>query len=134
MATINRLVLWAQTYNRALPDHRHHLLTASDADGAGRPGMGGKIVGDVLFTLADPNVLIAADLREHLHATEKGRGAIDKSRRAIERIRHDTVNPDVGMVGLEGLQASAGRVVLWWDTAGWEPVWAAAVLGGHLAS
>ena len=86
------------------PHHRHHLIAASDADGVGRPRMGGKVVGDVLVTLADPNVLIAADLREHLDATKQGRGAIDKSRRAIERIRHDRVNPDIGMVGLEGLK------------------------------
>ena len=63
--------------------------------------MGGKVVSDVLVTLADPNVLIAADLREHLYALEKAEAPSTK-RRAIERIRHDTVNPDIGMVGLEG--------------------------------
>ena len=52
--------------------HRHHLIAASDADGVGRPGMGGQVVGDVLVTRADSNVLIAAALREHLYATEKG--------------------------------------------------------------
>src|SRR5262244_2308259 len=78
------------------PHHRHYLSTASDADGVRRPGMGGKVVGDMLRTLADTNVLIAADLREHLYATKKGRSAIDKSCRAIERIRHDRVNPDIG--------------------------------------
>ena len=44
------------------PHYRHHLLAASDADGVRRPGMGGKVVGDVLVTLADPNVLMAAEL------------------------------------------------------------------------
>jgi hypothetical protein len=86
------------------PSHRQHRSAASDADGVGRPGMGGKVVSDVLLTLADPNVLIAADLWDHLYATAKGRGTIDKSRRAIERIRHDSVNPDIGMVGLAGRQ------------------------------
>src|SRR5215470_10183866 len=83
------------------PHHRHDLITASDADGVGRPGMGGKVVGDMLRTLADTNVLSAADVRDHLAAPEQGRGAIDKRRRAIERLRHDRVNPDSGMVGLE---------------------------------
>ena len=54
------------------PDQRPHLLTASDADAVGRPRMGGKVVGDVLVPLAGPNVLIAADLREHLDPIEKG--------------------------------------------------------------
>src|SRR5499426_3141691 len=77
------------------PYHRYDLNTTSNADGVGRPGMGGKIVSDVLVLLADPNVLIAADLRDHLYALEKSRGPIDKSRRAIEGIRHDCVNPDL---------------------------------------
>jgi hypothetical protein len=34
--------------------------------------MGGKVVGDVLVPLPDPHVLIAADLRDHLDATEQG--------------------------------------------------------------
>ena len=63
MATINRLVLWAQTYNRALPTIATTAAPASDADGVGHCGMGGKVaVSDVLLTLADPHVLIAADL------------------------------------------------------------------------
>jgi len=44
------------------PSHRYDLNTTSDADGVGRPGMGGKIVSDVLVPLAAPHVLIAADL------------------------------------------------------------------------
>ena len=43
-------------------DHRAHLLTASDADAVRCPGMGSKVVSHVLVTLADPNILIAADL------------------------------------------------------------------------
>ncbi|HSF30714.1 MAG TPA: recombinase family protein [Candidatus Tectomicrobia bacterium] len=53
-------------------DHRHHLLTTADADAVRRPGMGGKVVGDVLLTLADPNVLIAADLRDDLYPIAEG--------------------------------------------------------------
>jgi hypothetical protein len=64
-----------------------------------------------LFALTDPNVLIAADLRDDLHATEQGRGAIDKGRRAIEGIRRDRVNPDGGMVGLEDLKQAQGEVL-----------------------
>ena len=94
------------------PYYRHHRLAASDADGVGRPGMGGKVVGDVLGPLANPNILIAAHLREHWHATEQGRGAIDKRRRTIERIRQDRVNPDIGMVGLEGLKQAQGELFL----------------------
>jgi hypothetical protein len=66
--------------------------------------MGGKIVSDVLVPLADSNVLIAADLRDHLDAPEQSRGPIDKSRCAIEGIRQDSVNPDLGLLGLEGRQ------------------------------
>ena len=72
--------------------------------------MGGKIVGDVLCALPDPNVLIAADVRDDLHAIENGRGTIDKGRRSIERIRHDTVHPDMGMVGLERLKQAQGEL------------------------
>src|SRR5215204_1349112 len=60
------------------PYHRYYLSPTSDADSVGRPRMGGKVGSDVLVTLADSNVLIAADLRDHLDATEKSRGSIDK--------------------------------------------------------
>ena len=82
-------------------DHRGHFLSASDTDVVRGPGMGRKVGGDVLFALADAYLLIAADLRNHLHPTEPGRGRIDKGRRAIEGIRGDTVNLDVRMVVLE---------------------------------
>src|SRR6266852_5986635 len=72
--------------------------------------MGGTRVGDVLCALPDPNVLIAADVREDLHATENGRGPIDKGRRSIERIRHDTVHSDRGMLGLERLKQAQGEL------------------------
>ena len=58
--------------------------------------------GNVLFALVHADFLIAADLRDHLHATEHHRSAIDKRRGPIEGIRHDSVNPDIGMVGLAG--------------------------------
>ena len=74
--------------------------------------MGGKVVGDVLCAFADPNVLIAADLREDLHATEQGRGAIDKKCRAIEGIRRDAVNPYVGMMALELLKQAQRQLLL----------------------
>ena len=72
--------------------------------------MGSKIGGDVLFALPDPNVLIAPDLRDDLRATENGRGTIDKGRRSIERIRHDTVHPDIGLLDLERLQQAQGEL------------------------
>ena len=65
---------------------------------------GWQRVGAGLGTLADPPMLMAADVREHLAATHKGRGASDNSRRAIERLRHDSLKPDLGRLGLEGLQ------------------------------
>ena len=71
--------------------------------------MGNTIVGHVLFAFPGANVLIAADLGEDLHATEHGRGLIDKGSRAIEGIRHDTVHPDVGMLGLERRQQAQGE-------------------------
>ena len=73
--------------------------------------MGGKIVADVLLALMQADFLIAADLRDHLHATEHRRGTIDKGRRAIEGIRRDTVNPDVGMGGLERFKQTQGELL-----------------------
>jgi hypothetical protein len=61
--------------------------------------MGGKIVSDMLLALMHANVLIAAYLTDDLHATKNRRGRIDKGCRAIEGIGHDTVAPEVGMVG-----------------------------------
>ena len=51
--------------------------------------MGGKIVGKVLVALMQADVLITPCLREDLHPAEKGGGAIDKGRGAIERLRRD---------------------------------------------
>jgi hypothetical protein len=45
--------------------------------------------------------LIAAELRDHLHAPEQRRGAIDKGCRAVERIRWDTVHLEGGVVRIE---------------------------------
>src|SRR5262245_32526899 len=53
------------------PDQGHHLLTASDTDAVERPRMNDEVVGDVLVPGAGPNVLIAADLREHLYTIEQ---------------------------------------------------------------
>lgn len=92
-------------------DQRHHLFTASDADARRRPRMGGTIVGDVLCPLATADVLLAAELREHLHPTEKRRGRLDKGGGSIEGIRRDTGNPDVSMVGLEVFKPAPGEVV-----------------------
>src|SRR5262249_51970909 len=84
--------------------HCYDLSTASDADAVRCPGRGSTVVSHVLVTLADPNILIAAVWEEHLYPMEQSRGPIDKRRFAIERIRHDRVNPDRAMVGLEGRQ------------------------------
>jgi hypothetical protein len=65
--------------------------------------MGGKIVGNMLLTRADPQVLIVTNLRADLHAPEQGRGAIDKGCRTVEGIRHYAGHRDVGMVRLEYL-------------------------------
>lgn len=99
----------ADVYPRT-PDSRHHLLTTPDADALGCPRMGGTRVGDVLCALPDPHVLMAADVRDDLHATEKGRGTIDKGRRSIERIRQDTVHAARGMLGLERLKHAQGEL------------------------
>jgi hypothetical protein len=71
--------------------------------------MGSTVVSDVLVTLTDPHVLIAADLREHVDATAQSRGPIDTRRRARERIRYDSVHPDLGMVGFEGRKEAPGE-------------------------
>jgi hypothetical protein len=91
-------------------DSRHHLLATPDAEALGWPRMGGTIVGDVLFALPNPNVLMAADWRDDLHATENGGGRIDEGRRSIACICHDTVHPDMGMVGLERLKQAQGEL------------------------
>ena len=109
IATINRLVWWEQTYRRALPKSR----SPPDRPGCGCAGVspdGWQNSRRRVVRASDPNVLIAADLREDLHATENGRGPIDKGRRSIERIRHDTVHPDMGMLGLERLQQAQGEL------------------------
>jgi hypothetical protein len=66
--------------------------------------MSGKIIGDVLFPLPHAEVLIATNLRDDLDATKHRRSVIDKGCRAIEGIRCDTVNPDIGVLRLERLQ------------------------------
>ena len=108
-ATMNRLVCGNRRINaRCCP------ATTSSPTGCGwcgRPGIGNKIVGHVLFAFPSANVLIAADLGEDLHATEHGRGLIDQGSRAIEGIRHDTVHPDVGMLGLERRQQAQGELL-----------------------
>ena len=82
-------------------DDGDDLLPPTDAERVGRPGMGGKIIGNGLFALVQADVLIAAALRDHLHATEHRRGAIDKRRGPIEGIRRDTVPPHGRMLRFE---------------------------------
>jgi hypothetical protein len=84
-------------------DDGDDLFAPTDADGVGRTRMGSQIVGNVLFALVQADFLIAANLRDHLHATERHRSAIDKRRGPIEGIRHDTVDPQGGMLGVEPL-------------------------------
>jgi hypothetical protein len=79
------------------------LFAPTDADGVGRPGMGSKIVGNVLFALVHADFLVAAYLRDHLYAPERHRSAIDKRRGPLEGIRRDTVDPKGGMLGAEPL-------------------------------
>ena len=112
-ATTNRLVLWAQTYNRALP-MMAMTSAPTDADGMGCPRMGGKIVADVLLALMEADFLFAADLRDHLHAAEYRRGAIDKGRRTIEGIRRVTVDFDVGILHLKLGEQGQGEPLAWW--------------------
>jgi len=93
-------------------DHRHALRTASDAEAVRRPGMGGQGVGDVLCACADPHGLMAADVREDVHATEQGRGASDQRCRAREGLRRDAGHPSGGMRALERLQQAQRQLLL----------------------
>jgi hypothetical protein len=78
----------------------------------GCPRMGSKIVADVLLALMQADFLIAADVRDHLHATEHCRGAIDKGHRIIEGLCRDTVDFDVGMLRLKlGAQGQGERLL-----------------------
>lgn len=106
---MHRLVLWAQTYKRALPTIAMRSAPPTDADGVRRPGMRGKRVGHRLWALSDSHGLITADVRENLHALEQGRGCIDQGSRAIEGIRSNTMPPDGGMVGCERRQQAQGK-------------------------
>ena len=95
MATINRLVWWEQTYNRALPTMRHPPLHRPGCGWVcGVPGWVGKIVRDVLFALMQADFLIATDLRDaparHRHSAE---APSTKVAVPIEGIRRDTVHP-----------------------------------------
>ena len=110
MATLHRLVLWEQTDNRARPPIATTASPPRRRMGGGRPGRGGQGVGAGLGTLSDPHVLMAADGREHVYATDKGGGAIAKSRRAREGIRHARVHPDIGMWGRAGRQHAQGEL------------------------
>ena len=76
-----------------------------------RPRMGGKIVGDVLGTFADADVLMAADVREHLPPTAKHRGRLDQGGCSIEGIRRAPVNPDVRLGGLAVFKQAQGEVL-----------------------
>src|SRR5207244_621459 len=91
-------------------DPYHHLVTAPDADGVGCPRMRGTIVGDVLFPWPHAEVLIAPKLRDDLDATKHRRSVIDKGCHAIEGIRCDTVNPEIGVLRLECLQSTQGEL------------------------
>src|SRR5205085_365163 len=64
-----------------------------------------------LCTFADADMLIAADVREHLPPTEQRRGRIDKGGWAIEGIRRDTVHPDVRRGGLEVFTQAQGELL-----------------------
>jgi hypothetical protein len=88
------------------------LFSASDTEALRRAGMWGTIVGNVLLPCADADVLMAADLREHVHPTEKCRGRIDQRASPLEGIRRDAVNPAVRGGGLEVCQQAPGELWL----------------------
>lgn len=73
--------------------------------------MGGKIVGDMLLPFARADILIAADLRDHLDTAVESRGGIDERSGAIEGIRRDQVHPDVRIVGLEVFKQAQGELL-----------------------
>ena len=66
--------------------------------------MRGNIVGDVLFPVPHAEVLMATNVRDDLDATTHRRRVIDKGCRAMQGIRCNTVNPDIGVLRLERLQ------------------------------
>jgi hypothetical protein len=74
--------------------------------------MGRKRIGHGLYALPTPTILRATDWRADVHTIEKSRGSIAKGRRAIERIRQDTVPPDRGMLRLERLEQAQGELCL----------------------
>src|SRR5215475_3830851 len=76
--------------------------------------MGGTIVADVLLALMEADLLSTADWREHLHAAEYRRGAIDKGCRTIEGICSDTVDLEVGMLRLKLGEQVQGKCLLGW--------------------
>jgi hypothetical protein len=106
---MNRWVGWAQTYPRALLTPTPTSSPPPEADGGGRPGLGGTIVGHVLCACPGPQVLMAADVGEAWHATEAGRGLSDQGPCAIEGIRRHTVPPAVGRWGLARRKPAQGE-------------------------
>jgi hypothetical protein len=85
-------------------DESNDLFSPTDADGAGRPGMGGQRIGDVLLVLIPADVLRTAYLRDDLHAPKQRRGPSDKGCGPLEGIRRDTVHPEGGMLCFALLQ------------------------------
>jgi len=55
---------------------------------------------------------MAADLRDHRHAADYRRGAIDQGRRTIEGLRRATVDFDVGMLRLKLGEQGQGEGLL----------------------
>ena len=78
----------------------------------GVPGWVAESSASVLLALMQADFLIAADLRDHLHATAQRRGAIDKRRRPIEGICRDTVDLEGRMLRLKlGEQGQGERLL-----------------------
>jgi hypothetical protein len=83
------------------PAHDHQALFApTDADGLWRPAMGRKSVSDMLRTFVEAHLLIAAQLREDLRATDNRRGALHTGGCTREGVGHKTVDVERRMGGL----------------------------------
>ena len=63
--------------------------------------MGGKIVGHRLLPFMHADFLVAAYLRDDLHATEQRRGGINEGGRALESVGRYTADGKGGVVDLE---------------------------------
>ena len=128
MATMNRLVVWAPTDNRALPT----LPTTSSPP---RMRLAGGVPGGVAQESATCGARVPSRMCCWLRLCER----TGTPRHRAEAPATPVAGPESAAalqraagqweVGPGRSPARAGRVVLGWDTAGWEPVCAALVCG-----